>query len=152
MWLWQCVVIKVHKNSCEASHGSPAFLRRNFIVHLLQLCNVYLLCLSTIQWVFLISLLNVSTEHCKKQCYPIPPRPVYHPRVINALFSKPPSQLIADEEQNFKQYQQDKTKFGEPLETEVMCELWRIDVKARKFTGIFSPSCLRVFYACFSTT
>jgi hypothetical protein len=49
------------------------------------------------------------------------PRPVYHPAIINAskfFFSKPPSQLTADEAQKFNQYQEDKIEIGEPLEAE----------------------------------
>ena len=49
------------------------------------------------------------------------PRPVYHPAIYNAsqhFFLKPPSQLTADEAHRFKQYQQDKTEIGEPLEAE----------------------------------
>ena len=49
------------------------------------------------------------------------PRPVYHPAVINAsqaFFLKHPSRLTAEEMQKFKQYQEDKTTIGEPLETE----------------------------------
>ena len=52
----------------------------------------------------------------------IPPRPVYHPAIINAsqaFFSKHPSQLTAEEIQKFKQ-KEDKASIGEPLQTEVI--------------------------------
>ena len=57
----------------------------------------------------------------KSSATSILPRTVYHPAIINAsqaFFLKHPSQLTADEAQKFKQYQEDKTEIGEPLEAE----------------------------------
>ena len=53
----------------------------------------------------------------------IPPRPVYHPAIINAskaMFAKHPSQLTPEEVKKFKYYQDHKIRIGEPLETEVI--------------------------------
>ena len=57
----------------------------------------------------------------KSQSISIPPRPVYHPAIINAcqrFFVKHPSELRQDEVEKFKQYRKDKAQIGEPLESE----------------------------------
>ena len=53
----------------------------------------------------------------------IPPRPVYHPAIINAsnaMFAKHPSQLTSEEQQKFKHYKEHKIRIGEPLEEEII--------------------------------
>ena len=53
----------------------------------------------------------------------IPPRPVYHPAIVNAshaMFTKHPSQLLPEELEKFKNYQDYKIRIGEPLETEII--------------------------------
>jgi hypothetical protein len=53
----------------------------------------------------------------------VSPRPVYHPAVVNAsqaMFRKHPSQLMPEEVQKFKNYQEHKIRIGEPLEMEVI--------------------------------
>ena len=53
----------------------------------------------------------------------IPPRPVYHPAVVNAsqaMFRKHPSQLLPEEVHKFKNYQEHKIRIDEPLEMEVI--------------------------------
>ena len=59
----------------------------------------------------------------KIQSISIPPRPVYHPAIINAcsaMFDKHPSKLRQDEVDKFMRYRNHKTKIGEPLETEII--------------------------------
>ena len=66
-----------------------------------------------------MSKLNIVTI----QSTSIPPRPVYHPAIINActaMFAKHPSELRQDEVEKFKRYRNHKTQIGEPLETEII--------------------------------
>ena len=59
----------------------------------------------------------------KIQSTSIPPRPVYHPTIINActaMFAKHPSELGQDEIEKFKRYRNHKIQIGEPLETEII--------------------------------
>ena len=68
------------------------------------------------------NLKNMSSLNIiKSQSISIPPRPVYHPAIINAcikFFAKHPSELRRDEFQKFKQYRKDKAQIGEPHESE----------------------------------
>ena len=53
----------------------------------------------------------------------IPPRPVYHPTIINActaMFAKHPSQLRPHEVEKFNYYRKRKSQIGEPLEQEII--------------------------------
>ena len=53
----------------------------------------------------------------------IPPKPVYHPVLINvceAMFSKHPSKLTPEEVTKFNTYKERKKQIGEPLESEVI--------------------------------
>jgi hypothetical protein len=59
----------------------------------------------------------------KTQSTSIPPRPIYHPAIINAsdaMFSKHPSQLVPEEVVKFNAYRSRKQQIGEPLETEII--------------------------------
>ena len=59
----------------------------------------------------------------KSRSISIPPRPVYHPAIINAcdaMFAKHPSKLDPDEVKKFKMYRTRKIQIGEPLEEEVI--------------------------------
>ena len=52
----------------------------------------------------------------------IPPRPVYHPAIINAcrgMFGKTPSQLNNEEINEFRYYQEFKLSNGDPIEEDV---------------------------------
>ena len=62
-----------------------------------------------------------SLNIVKSRSISIPPRPVYHPAIINScikFFAKHPSELGQDEVQKFNQYRKDKAQIGEPLESE----------------------------------
>ena len=66
-----------------------------------------------------ISNLNIV----KSQSISIPPRPVYHPTIINActaMFAKHPSQLRPHEVEKFNYYRKRKSQIGEPLEQEII--------------------------------
>ena len=66
-----------------------------------------------------ISNLNIV----KSQYISIPPRPVYHPTIINActaMFAKHPSQLRPHEVEKFNYYRKRKSQIGEPLEQEII--------------------------------
>ena len=66
---------------------------------------------------------NLKKMSIQIQSTSIPPRPVYHPAIINActaMFAKHPSQLQQDEVEKFKRYRHHKTQIGEPLETEII--------------------------------
>ena len=57
----------------------------------------------------------------KAQSTSIPPRPIYHPAIINAcdaMFSKHPSKLVPEEVVKFDRSR--KQQIGEPLETEII--------------------------------
>ena len=59
----------------------------------------------------------------RNQSTSIPPRPIYHPAIINAcyaFFSKHPSKLEPEERKKFDLYRSDKHQIGEPLEKEVI--------------------------------
>ena len=64
---------------------------------------------------------NLSISRCTLTN--IPPRPIYHPAIINAskaFFKKHPSELSEEEVAKFKCYLQRKKELGEPVETDVI--------------------------------
>ena len=63
----------------------------------------------------------LKLQNC--QSTSIPPRPVYHPNIVNAcqaMFTKHPSQLLPEEVTKFDFYTNMKIRYGEPLESEVI--------------------------------
>ena len=76
----------------------------------------------------------------KSQSISIPPRPIYHPAIINAcqrFFAKHPRELEKHEAEKFKQYVQDKAEIGEPIEDEEIYQPfggWRICLHCEELT------------------
>ena len=53
----------------------------------------------------------------------IPPRPVYHPAILNAcnaMFGKHPSHMTQEEVDKFKLYQQLKIRDGDSIEEDIV--------------------------------
>ena len=84
----------------------------------------------------------------KSQAISIPPRPVYHPTIINActaMFAKHPSQLRPDEVEKFNFYRKRKSQIGEPLEEEIIylpSGGLRTCLNCRELTWLPKPSLL----------
>ena len=56
----------------------------------------------------------------KQPSVSIPPRPVYPPAVLNAMFGKHPSHMTQEEVDKFKLYQQLKIRDGDSIEEDIV--------------------------------